>query len=84
MTQQSLSEVLFVWANSNAMLTGRIKELALAERDPGGTTGLTRQAALGAAAEAIRAVEAARSDVSRAYRDLRVDVPQEFRVDPSS
>jgi hypothetical protein len=78
MSQPSLTDALFVWANSTAQLTGRIKELALTEADDGGPTSMTRQAALNATAEAIGLVRTARSEVTRVYRDLHVEVPQEL------
>jgi hypothetical protein len=78
MSHQSLRDGLFAWANSNPQLTGRIKELALTESDDADPTSPARQAALTATAEAIRMVQTARSEVTRAYRDLHVEVPQEF------
>jgi hypothetical protein len=84
MSQPSLTDALFAWANSNAQLTGRIKELALTEADDAGPTSVARQAALSATAEAISLVRTARSEVTRAYRDLHVEVPQEFHSSPSS
>jgi hypothetical protein len=43
---------------------------------------LARQADLAATSEAIRTARTARSEVTRAYRDLHVDVPHEFDTDP--
>ena len=51
MSQPSLTGALFVWANSNAQLTGRIKELALTEAEDAGPTSAARQAALSATAK---------------------------------
>jgi hypothetical protein len=82
MSQQSLRDALFAWANSNAQLTGRIKELALTESDDADPT--ARQAALAATADAIRMVRTARSEVTRGYRDLGLDVPHEFDTDPTT
>jgi hypothetical protein len=83
MSQLSLTDALFVWADSNAQLTGRIKELALTEADDAGPTSPAREAALTATAEAIRLVQTACSEVTRAYRDLHVEVPLEFHSGPS-
>lgn len=82
MSQQSLRDALLAWANSNAQLTGRIKELALTESDDAGTTSV-RQTALAATADGIRAVRSARSAVTRTYRDLHIEVPREFDSDPN-
>ena len=78
MSRQSLRDAIFAWADSNAQLTGRIKELALAESDDGDLAAPARQAALAATADAIQMVRAARSEVTRAYREQHVEVPREF------
>ncbi|WP_328995783.1 CLASP family protein [Kribbella sp. NBC_01245] len=83
-SQQSLRDALFAWANSNAQLTGRIKELALTESDDADPTNTRRQAALSATVEAIRMVQAARAEVAGVYRDLHVEVPQGFDAGPST
>jgi hypothetical protein len=84
MSQQSLRDALFAWANSNAQLTTRIKELALTESDDVDPAASARQDALAATADAIRMVRTARSEVTRAYRDMHVEVPHEFDTDPAS
>jgi hypothetical protein len=78
MSQQSLRDALLAWANSNAQLTGRIKELALTESDDLDSAASARQTALAATADAIRMVRAARSEVTRIYGELHVEVPREF------
>lgn len=83
MSQQTLRDALFAWADSNARLTGRIKELALTESDDVDPAASASQAALAATADAIRMVRTARSEVARAYRDLHVEVPREFDTDPA-
>jgi hypothetical protein len=83
MSEQSLRDALFAWADSNARLTGRIKELALTESGDVDRAASARQAALAATADAIRMVRATRYEVARAYRDLQVEVPHEFDTDPA-
>ena len=79
MSRKSLRDAIFAWADSNAQLTGRIKELALAEADDVDRVASARQAPLAATADAIQMVRAAaRFEVTRAYRELHVEVPREF------
>ena len=73
----ALGYAIFAWADSNAQLTGRIKELALAESDDADSAASARQAALTATADAIQMVRAARSEVTRVYRELHVELPRE-------
>ena len=82
-SQQNLRDALFGWASSNAQLTGRIKELALAEADDAGAASPERRAALDAIADALTVVRSARASVARAYLDLQVEVPDAFNADPS-
>ncbi|GAB2648151.1 hypothetical protein [Kribbella swartbergensis] len=83
MSQPSLRDALFAWANSNAELTGRIKELALAESNDEDPTAPTRQAALAATADAIRTVRTTQSEVTRTYRDLHGEIPPELDAGPA-
>lgn len=83
MTKQNLRDALFAWVDSNAQLTSRIKELAI-EADESKPMSVAHQAALDAAAEAIRRVRSARAQVTQTYEDLHVTVPQEFQSDRSA
>ncbi|ONI71748.1 hypothetical protein BWI15_16525 [Kribbella sp. ALI-6-A] len=82
-SEQSLGDALLAWADRNAHLTGRIKELALAESEDADRAGSRREAALTAVIEATGVAESARADVVRAYRRLHLEVPPGFEVGPS-
>jgi hypothetical protein len=83
-SQQALFDPLIAWAEANAQLTGRIKELALFERgDSQGRSKLTTDDPFAPLLDAVRATRRARLEVARAYEvagreppaDLLADVP---------
>jgi hypothetical protein len=86
-SQAALFDPLIAWAEVNAQLTGRIKELALFERgDPQGGGELPTDDPFAALLDAVQATRRARLEVARAYngagRELPADLLADVPADP--
>ena len=82
MSQADLFDALIAWSSANAQLTGRIKELALSERDrPEAGPELGSGDDFRAVIDAVRATRVARLEVARAYEGVRREFPPDLLAD---